>query len=101
MLLVREKKGRWIASVLAQKAQVGKRVLLSCTSHKYTEKSTQQSVFEYLIANAPHTQEPVPFKAAPCVLPRAKVRRVVYVGGVAHMYTIIIMINAYKKLHTT
>jgi hypothetical protein len=29
-------KGRWNASVLAQKAQVGKRVPLSCTSHRHS-----------------------------------------------------------------
>jgi hypothetical protein len=34
MLFVWGKKGRWSASVLAQKAQVGKRAPLSCTSHR-------------------------------------------------------------------
>jgi hypothetical protein len=34
MLFVWGKKGRWNASVLAQKAQVGKRVPLSCASHR-------------------------------------------------------------------
>jgi hypothetical protein len=34
MLFVWGGKGRWNASVLTQKAQVGKRVPLSCTSHR-------------------------------------------------------------------
>jgi hypothetical protein len=51
-------KGKWNASVLAQKAQVGRRVPLSCTSHRNSAaqvvggrvpRSRSLSVYQYFL----------------------------------------------------
>jgi hypothetical protein len=51
MLFVWGEKGRWNASVLAQKAQVGKRVPLSCTS--LSLQYTKKDAWINLVSNKP------------------------------------------------